>query len=189
MAATTKYIRTETGAFECHICGDVKFRQNTMYYHMKKHTGETRYRCEDCDRPFISKGALAQHRLHIHNEGTAANELPANQPVAMAEESAAKPKITSEEETTPKGAPAVAMFECPCCTHTAKTKANMITHIGRKHGVGWIPAPEELCAGGPIECSKCEKHLGSRTAYYYHAVSCFSVPSTIDLSQYLTLKH
>jgi len=62
------------------------------------------------------------------------------------------------------------LLNCPCCNHSCKMKANLIIHIGRKHGAGWIPPSE---AGA---CQGCKKQFSSETAYYYHAVGCFTAP-------------
>ena len=63
-------------------------------------------------------------------------------------------------------------WACPCCDHASKMKANLIIHIGRKHGAGWIPSLDKtgVCSG----C--CQKTFESVTAYYYHAVTCFTAP-------------
>jgi hypothetical protein len=50
-------------------------------------------------------------------------------------------------------------------------KANLIIHIGRRHGAGWIPPIEES------GCTGCNKQFSSATAYYYHAVQCFEAPN------------
>jgi hypothetical protein len=57
-------------------------------------------------------------------------------------------------------------------------KANLLIHIGRKHGAGWIPAPamtkDDDVKG--CECSGCTRPFSSATAYYYHAIQCFAAP-------------
>lgn len=63
-----------------------------------------------------------------------------------------------------------AVFECPCCDHTARQKPNLLIHIGRKHGDGWIP---RAIGAGATLCQGCDKEFQSATAYYYHAVTCF----------------
>jgi len=59
-------------------------------------------------------------------------------------------------------------------------KANLLIHIGRKHGAGWIPP---LTKAGT--CSDCSKVFVSPTAYYYHAVQCFAAP--VEMSDKLAL--
>ncbi len=133
------YLRNEAGAFVCPTCGIVKERQNTMFYHMKKHAGVLDHVCAEpgCGKAFIQKAGLQQHMMQAH---------PA------------------------EGA---TIWNCPCCDHTCKMKANLIIHIGRRHGTGWIPAAEEgICTG-------CSKQFSSATAYYYHAVQCFDAPENM----------
>jgi len=74
-AATTQikatYIRTADGGFQCPFCDITKDRQNTMFYHMKKHTGDMKYVCSvpGCDRKFIQKSGLDQHTAQAHPVG------------------------------------------------------------------------------------------------------------------------
>jgi hypothetical protein len=58
--------------------------------------------------------------------------------------------------------------DCPCCDHSCRTRANLLIHMARKHGEGWIPARD---ATG--NCVGCQKHYATDTAYFYHAVQCF----------------
>jgi hypothetical protein len=72
-ATTTKtvYVRNEAGEFVCPHCGETKARQNTMFYHMKKHTGDMKYVCSvpGCDKRFIQKSGLTQHMAQAHPVG------------------------------------------------------------------------------------------------------------------------
>lgn len=131
------YYKNADGHFVCPECNVVKTRQNTMHYHMKKHTGIYEHVC-DCGKEFLHKSGLRQHMLQAHP------------------------------------APDAAVWNCPCCDHTSKMKANLVIHIGRKHGAGWIPK-----ASDDGSCSGCKKSFSSVTAYYYHAVKCFQAPSNI----------
>jgi uncharacterized C2H2 Zn-finger protein len=66
---TMTYVRSADGTgFVCPHCGIVKRRQNTMFYHMKKHLGEARYVCPvaGCGRAFIQKSGLTQHTAQCH---------------------------------------------------------------------------------------------------------------------------
>lgn len=132
------YHKNEKGEFVCPDCGVTKARQNTMFYHMKKHAGDKSYVCNVCSKGFIQKSGLVQHMLQAH--------------------------------AAPDSPPA---FACPCCDHTAKMKANLLIHIGRKHSDGWIPAVD---GAGACACAGCKREFSSATAYYYHAVQCFTVP-------------
>jgi hypothetical protein len=67
-----KYQKNEAGEFVCPHCGETKARQNTMFYHLKKHTGDMKYVCSvpGCDRKFIQKSGLTQHMAQAHATGT-----------------------------------------------------------------------------------------------------------------------
>ena len=131
-------MRNEKGEFVCphEGCGVTKARQNTMFYHMKKHAGNMDYVCDvpGCGKSFIQKSGLQQHRLQAHT--------------------------TDAPE-----------WSCPCCDHVSRVKSNLLIHVGRMHGSGWIPSLEN---GG--DCAGCKRSFSSATAYYYHAVQCFTPP-------------
>jgi len=131
------YIRNAKGEFVCPDCGVIKERQNTMFYHMKKHLGELKHVCTECSKGFIQKSGLTQHMLQAH---PAPEDLPS--------------------------------WSCPCCDHVSRMKANLMIHIGRKHGDGWIPPLNNDCTG-------CDRSFSSATAYYYHAVTCFCPPNEL----------
>jgi hypothetical protein len=144
----TKYIKNDAGLFVCPDCGETKKRQNTMFYHMKKHTGNYDYPCKEagCDKAFIQKSGLEQHMMQVHRKE--------------------------------KGV----QWSCPCCDHTCTMKNNMMIHIGRKHGSGWIPEAETKVE---CLCNGCATVFNSDTAYYYHAISCFEAPA--DIAEKLAL--
>ncbi len=135
------YTQNEKGEYVCPDCGITKNRKNTMFYHMKTHTGEKRYICTEpgCDKAFVQKSGLTQHMRQVHPE-----------------------PMTNVSHA------------CPCCDHTAAIKSNLLIHIGRKHGSGWIPALE-----GNGTCNGCARYFASPTAYFYHAISCFEAPAPI----------
>ena len=137
------YVKNEDGHFVCPECNVVKTRQNTMHYHMKKHTGVYEHVCEvpGCGKEFLHKSGLQQHTIQAHPT------------------------------------PDATIWSCPCCPHTSKMKANLVIHIGRKHGTGWIPTPPE-----DGNCTGCKKSFSSVTAYFYHAVKCFTAPPEIAKS-------
>ena len=140
-AVKMTYIKNDKGLFVCPTCGETKARQNTMFYHMKKHAGDFNHACTQCDAKFIQKSGLVQHMMQAHPTGA---------------------------EPT---------WDCPCCDHSSKMKANLLIHIGRKHGEGWIPDPT---AAGECICNGCKRGFGSVTAYYYHAVQCFTAPESLS---------
>ena len=64
----TKYLKNAQGLFVCPHCDQTKERQNTMFYHMKKHTGELKWACDEpgCGKSFVQKSGLTQHNLQVH---------------------------------------------------------------------------------------------------------------------------
>jgi len=67
----TIYIRNTEGLFVCPEkgCGAIKKRQNTMFYHMKKHAGARTHVCSvpGCGSSFIQKSGLDQHMAQKHS--------------------------------------------------------------------------------------------------------------------------
>ena len=116
------YTKNDKGEFVCphEGCGKVTARQNTMFYHLKKHAADLSYVCTVCSKGFIQKSGLQQHMAQIHADVVAINdENPyANQ-----------------------------AWGCPCCDHTSKMKANMVIHIARKHGGTWVKPASDICTG------------------------------------------
>jgi hypothetical protein len=149
---TTQYIRTEDGKFQCPHCPKICDKQNTMYYHMKKtHLQDFKFVCEKCTehRGFVQKSAYLQH-------------------VALAHPEDADEEVSKENPNPYVGV----SFKCPHegCDHAAKTKANMFVHYARTHCKDIVPAYAKTEA-----CKCCEKTFASSTAYFYHAVACFSI--------------
>ena len=67
----SKYIRNEDGHFVCPTCGVVKEKQNTMYYHMKRHETELPYNCKHCKKGFLQKQTLDLHIKSKHSGNVA----------------------------------------------------------------------------------------------------------------------
>lgn len=145
------YNKDSEGNYVCPHCGDVKRNRSTMFYHIKKHTGILNYICQepDCGAAFLQKSGLTQHYRYAHKE----------------KECEKKQKNISRSEF---------LWGCPECKYSCATKSNVVIHIGRKHGAPIIP-PVTKTECGNIECSGCSKLCASSTAYFYHAVSCFSL--------------
>jgi hypothetical protein len=60
---TIQYTRNENGDFVCPFCAKVvpKDKQNTMHYHLKKHSGDLPHECETCGKKFAQKQSLELH--------------------------------------------------------------------------------------------------------------------------------
>ncbi len=69
------YIKNENGHFVCPHCGQVREKQNTMYYHMLTHNGKLPYECSICEKGFTQKQELTLHMQRRHPE-EATDEKP-----------------------------------------------------------------------------------------------------------------
>lgn len=118
---TNKYVRNNAGQYMCPHCDKVTDRQNTMYYHIKKHLGNLDYPCTvpGCTKAFIQKGALQQHVAQTHPAVVDTENPYANQIHTCTE---------------------------PGCKHTCRMKANLQIHMARKHSP-WIPIYSGTCVG------------------------------------------
>ena len=147
--SASKYIKNEDGHFVCPHCEKVCPKQNTMYYHVKKnHTQDLPFQCKKCDDEprFLQKSSYLHH-LATHHPKDAAPDGGANPYVGV-------------------------KFNCPSCTHTTHTKANMLIHYARTHCKDWIPSFTKSSA-----CKSCAKTFKSSSAYLYHAIGCLDVPN------------
>jgi hypothetical protein len=138
-----------TGDYLCPRCPDRRFRrQNTAHYHVRRHNGAFCGSCVACGRGFLQPAALLSHVRSAHG-GDAAALPPAVRAALRAQIAAPAP-----------------LFACPApsCGATARTRANIVVHIGRAHSDA-KPAPP--CGDCP-----CGFVARSGTARVYHAMTC-----------------
>ncbi len=62
------YKKNKEGKFVCPTCGDIKEKQNTMFYHMQTHAGKLPYECNICKKSFVQKQELLLHKQRKHTE-------------------------------------------------------------------------------------------------------------------------
>jgi KRAB domain-containing zinc finger protein len=76
---TIKYTRNKNGDFVCGFCNKIvpKDKQNTMHYHLKKHSGDLPYECTTCGKRFTQKQSL---ELHIQVRHPTVPTVANNQP-------------------------------------------------------------------------------------------------------------
>ena len=63
---TFVYTRNDSGLFVCPHCGVTKKNQNTMYYHLVRHTGNLPYECKTCNHKYQFKQTLENHIASKH---------------------------------------------------------------------------------------------------------------------------
>lgn len=73
-----EYQRNENGDFVCPFCNKIvsKEKQNTMHYHLKKHSGNLPHECSTCGKRFAQKQSLDLHILWNHSEEKEVFECP-----------------------------------------------------------------------------------------------------------------
>lgn len=149
---TIEYVKNAAGHFVCQHkgCGRTFEKQNTMYYHVKRHAAETEkdfaYECKDCSMGFIQKSAFLHHMAALH-------------PTVV--------DIPVDEKTTMKNPYIGQEFKCPCCDNVTRTKANALVHYARLHAKDWIPTYDREKG-----CTTCKKTFSSIAAYLYHSTGC-----------------
>lgn len=143
----SKYIRNETGQFVCPTCGVTKEKQNTMYYHMKRHEEEMPHTCGICKKGFLQRQTLELHMRSKHAD--------APEKVSKAY---ACPHADCEFSAHTKG---------NCRTHYYRV------HCGLE--VAEILYHDK--EAGTIECVGCDRTFSSLGLFYYHCSECISVPA------------
>jgi hypothetical protein len=137
------YVKNEYGKFMCPYCDKITTNQNTMHYHItSKHSISKKYSCTECEQQFVQKSTYLWHMAHSHPDCTSSDNPYLGVSVS-----------------------------CPCCSHTTKTKANMLIHYARVHCKEWIPSYNKS-----VPCPGCNDYFKSASAYLYHALLCLSNP-------------
>jgi hypothetical protein len=138
-----EYIRNDDGHFICPYCGEVKERQNTMHYHMKKHDGEMPFKCKTCKKGFLQKQTLD---LHIQ---------------------AKHPELIIKENKPKKE------YCCPFkdCTFKSLSKGNRRIHAMRIHFKKDLEEFIEH-SSSTYKCLICSDQFDSSTHFYYHLGDC-----------------
>lgn len=171
---TIEYKKNEAGLFVCTHKGCTKTfsRQNTMYYHVKRHMNEFSFKCTECDKGFIQKSAFLHHMAAVHpgndtvtigqKETSVRNDIVSEDPTDIKDN-----KMVVDEEIKIKNPYEGQTFTCPCCSHETRTKANALVHYARLHAKDWIPTYNK-----DNGCPHCKKTFGSIAAYLYHCTGC-----------------
>jgi len=159
---TMEYVKNTTGEFVCQEkgCGKCFARQNTMYYHMKRHMKDFTYTCTACKKGFVQKSAFLHHMAAVHPE-TREVQITSND------------KLIDQKIVNPY---AGVCYKCPVdgCMFDTRTKANALVHYARVHARDdWI-TPYDKEAG----CPHCKKEFGSAAAYLYHCTGCIPANQT-----------
>lgn len=190
-----EYTKNAEGLFVCSHdgCNKTFARQNTMYYHIKRHLNQFSYKCTECDKGFIQKSAFLHHMAAVHPGNDTVSIGISDVKPSKKEQSQRQcddPVIITETESNNNIVdnrtdikPAVDIkiknpydgqsFACPCCDHKTKTKANALVHYARLHAKDWIPTYNKDAG-----CTHCKKQFSSIAAYLYHCTGCVPANKT-----------
>jgi hypothetical protein len=153
MSSESSYFKLDSGEFagqfQCKYCDKRCAKQNTMYYHVQtKHVQDFKFCCAHCPDKKFVQKSAYQQHM-----------------------AQAHPEDAKGEEN-----PYVDVsFTCshPGCDTVAKTKANILVHFARTHCKDWIATYSKDTA-----CKCCNKTFSSSTAYFYHAITSYTPPTS-----------
>lgn len=137
------YIKNEAGEFVCPECAVTKKNQNTMHYHMLRHTDVLPNTCEFCQKSFLQKQQLD---LHL--------------------------KTNAGKGTHPAADMVLYECPFDGCDFESPSKGNCRTHCMRIHVGEEVGKILERDAEKKISCKVCSNSFKSLTAFYYHSYSC-----------------
>jgi DNA-directed RNA polymerase subunit RPC12/RpoP len=164
---TFTYLRNEDGQFVCPQCGVIKNRQNSMHYHMKKHTENAGHACAVCSKRFLQKQTLDLHLRSKHPERVSS----ASSTTTSTASTAASDSDTLSSSSSEDGKP----YHCPMdsCEFKALTKGNCIIHCLRAHFQKEIrPLLTVSAETKHSHCAVCNRTFSSSTSFYYHCKDC-----------------
>lgn len=164
------YTKNNAGEFVCPHCGVTKTRQNTMYYHMRKHETELPHKCTSCPMQFIQRQSL---ELHIQAKHSASVQIIAP-PKTLREALQARTEVAAIT--------ARPIFKCPseCCSFSALSKGNCRIHYFRVH---YATDSNSYFDKSKTSCTLCLSEFSSSTHFYYHIGPCMKTNATIILEK------
>ncbi len=132
----------------CRVCGKTMASKPYLKVHMRKHTGEKRYRCEQCGRSFWESSSLTKHKKRNQQNGVC------------------PPQIKRSGEWKPKGA-----WKCKICGRKKKYGDSYEPHMTRRHGLK--PLKCSVCGNGFTTSWELSRHKRIHTGVWnYSCVFC-----------------
>ena len=139
--------------FSCPNCAICKQKQNTMYYHMSKCTGSTKFKCEHCKFTTVQQATLDLHMQAKHPEHA--------------------PKTSREQFCCP----------WPECPFKSLTAGNLRIHFLRIHFTSKCSKVLERDDTGDYCCGLCTHPFKNSTHFYYHIGPCLIEHQQLNMMQ------
>ncbi|XP_013778052.1 zinc finger protein 271-like [Limulus polyphemus] len=114
---------TNLEKFECPICHAIVKQKGTFIVHLRRHTGERPYVCEQCGKAFRCSSYLHKH-LKVHSEGEHECQTCGR-----------KFKNKSHVQRHAVIHQGVKPFPCHLCDYSCNVKCNLLKHIRTVHKI------------------------------------------------------
>jgi len=139
-------------AYTCSLCGRVLNKRQSLIAHERSHTGERPFKCEYCERRFITKQSLSRH---IMNKHAAESGLPVPVHVCELCGKEFKSKKNLKEHRYYHAENTDNRQQCEICHKVLKQKNSYMKHMVNVHKKGF-------------ECSVCQKIIATEEGLKLH---------------------
>jgi len=138
--------KESTKVGKCPVCNKyIKFHNNNDFKnHLKLHTGERKYKCETCDKSFVSQSRLTYHKQNVHDPPKYQCSF-CDKPFRSKVSYERHILVHSDEKP----------HQCEFCSYKARTIGNLSSHVRAVHDI------KDYTVGGKQKLIKIGQHLQS----------------------------
>ncbi|KAL4229398.1 Zinc finger E-box-binding homeobox 2 [Mactra antiquata] len=144
---------------ECHICGAIFRRPSRLIDHLRVHSGECPWVCDQCGKAFRTNPQLNKHLKCVHSSVR-------NYQCTQCEKSFKIPWLLRKHERTHNQ---ILPYTCQFCGKRFTSKWNMKAHMRRHTGEK------------PYQCANCGECFAHNVVRKSHQAKCFSAPSVDNI--------